>query len=149
MNINVLSFSTLMMFRNKFRDIWKLDNKINLIYEKLRTKCTNLTNGVSSSISWQIIWVEIFWLKIFEVRFRTGGRVVVSNQQYFDDNGSFFFVDITKKSCKNFFVSSRSCSLVWDDDGSLLFIVDVGDGTINESDSISDITELLIIVFCL
>ncbi len=112
------------------------------ILKKWRGRYTNLTNGVSSSISWQIICVEIFWLKIFVVRFRTGGRVVVSNQQYFDDIGSFLLVETRKKSCRNFFVSSCSCSFLCDDDdddGSLLVNIDVGDGTINESDSISNI----------
>jgi len=95
---------------------------------------TNLTNGVSSSISWQIICGEIFLFNIFVVRLYTGGRAVVSNQQYFDD--SFEVFDIVKNSCRFLFNSSRSCSLVWDD-GSLLVMFDVGDGTINESDSIS------------
>ncbi len=97
-------------------------------------KSTNLTKGVSSSISWQIICGEIFLFKKFVVRFRTGGRAVVSNQQYFDD--WFLFVDTTKKSCKYFLNSSRSSSLVWED-GSLLVTFDIGDGTINESDSMS------------
>ncbi len=74
---------------------------------------------------------------MFVVRFRTGGRAVVSNQQYFDVVASFFSVETTKKSWRCFLVSSRACSLVWDD-GSLLFTVDAGDGTINDSDSTSN-----------
>jgi len=89
--------------------------------------------------------VEIFLFKKFVVRFRIGGRAVVSNQQYSDDICSFLFVTPTKKSCKNFFVSSRWNSFDWDT-VSLLITVGVGDGTINESDSTSIIKSRLNII---